>query len=51
MPKMDVDYLRYIEAEELRVLCAVEQGQRNHEVVPVSLISSLASIKHGVRSC
>ena len=33
--------------DELRVLQAVEQGMKNHDLVPVELISSIASLKHG----
>uniref|UniRef100_A0A8I3PXJ2 Serine/threonine-protein kinase RIO2 n=3 Tax=Canis lupus TaxID=9612 RepID=A0A8I3PXJ2_CANLF len=30
-----------------RVLTAVEMGVRNHEIVPCSLVASIASLKHG----
>lgn len=33
--------------DELRVLQAVEQGMKNHDLVPVELISTIASLKHG----
>ena len=39
--------LRYIQAEELRALTAVEMGMKNHESVPVSLIASIANLKAG----
>ncbi|KXS13670.1 RIO1-domain-containing protein [Gonapodya prolifera JEL478] len=45
--KLDVKRLRYLSSEEFRVLTAVEMGSRNHEVVPTSLISSIAQLRHG----
>lgn len=45
--KLDINALRYISQEEWRVLTAVELGQRNHEIVPVPLIDSIAGLKHG----
>jgi len=47
MGRMDVAGLRYLSKDELRVLQAVEQGMKNHDLVPVELISSIASLKHG----
>ncbi|MEJ1275493.1 hypothetical protein NN561_006390 [Cricetulus griseus] len=32
---------------DFRVLTAVEMGMKNHEIVPCSLIASIASLKHG----
>ncbi|NXC73524.1 RIOK2 kinase, partial [Anhinga anhinga] len=39
--------LRYLSREHFRVLTAVEMGMKNHEIVPASLIASIASLKHG----
>jgi hypothetical protein len=38
--KLDVELLRYLEADELRMLHAVEVGMRNHEYVPTRMLSS-----------
>eukprot|EP00884_Botryococcus_braunii_P005218 jgi/Botrbrau1/14698/Bobra.0108s0052.1 len=45
--KLDVNVLRYLTREELRTLQAVELGQKNHELVPIPLIDSIAGLKHG----
>ncbi|XP_059406291.1 serine/threonine-protein kinase RIO2-like [Carassius carassius] len=47
MGKLNVVILRYLSREDFRVLTAVEMGMKNHEIVPVSLIASIASLKHG----
>ena len=47
MGRMDVSALRYLSKDELRTLMAVEQGMKNHELVPVELISTIANLKHG----
>uniref|UniRef100_A0A4W5MNX5 Serine/threonine-protein kinase RIO2 n=1 Tax=Hucho hucho TaxID=62062 RepID=A0A4W5MNX5_9TELE len=47
MGKLNVVVLRYLSRDDFRVLTAVEMGMKNHEVVPVSLISSIASLRHG----
>ncbi|XP_051532706.1 serine/threonine-protein kinase RIO2 [Myxocyprinus asiaticus] len=47
MGKLNVVILRYLSRDDFRVLTAVEMGMKNHEIVPVSLISSIASLKHG----
>uniref|UniRef100_F6RA65 Serine/threonine-protein kinase RIO2 n=1 Tax=Ciona intestinalis TaxID=7719 RepID=F6RA65_CIOIN len=47
MGKLDVSMLRYLSPEDMRVLTAVEMGMKNHEIVPVSLIASIANLKHG----
>lgn len=39
--------LRYLTKEDFRVLTAVEMGMKNHELVPGSLIASIASLRHG----
>ncbi|NXJ09342.1 RIOK2 kinase, partial [Odontophorus gujanensis] len=47
MGKLNVVMLRYLSKEHFRVLTAVEMGMKNHEIVPGSLIASIASLKHG----
>ncbi|KFQ39891.1 Serine/threonine-protein kinase RIO2 [Mesitornis unicolor] len=47
MGKLNVVLLRYLSTEHFRVLTAVEMGMKNHEIVPASLIASIASLKHG----
>ncbi|NXK00491.1 RIOK2 kinase, partial [Corythaixoides concolor] len=47
MGKLNVVMLRYLSREHFRVLTAVEMGMKNHEIVPASLIASIASLKHG----
>mmetsp|Transcript_44590 Transcript_44590/g.96920 ORF Transcript_44590/g.96920 Transcript_44590/m.96920 type:complete len:463 (+) Transcript_44590:54-1442(+) len=45
--KLDPTLFRYITKEEFRVLTAVEMGMRNHELVPVPLIESIARLTRG----
>ncbi|KAI8387481.1 RIO1 family-domain-containing protein [Blakeslea trispora] len=45
--KLDAKALRYMSSEDFRVLTAVEMGSKNHEVVPLTLISQIAQLKHG----
>lgn len=47
MGKLDVSLLRYLSQEDFRALTAVEMGMKNHEIVPASLIASIANLKHG----
>ncbi|XP_054843234.1 serine/threonine-protein kinase RIO2 isoform X1 [Eublepharis macularius] len=47
MGKLNVALLRYLSRDHFRVLTAVEMGMKNHEIVPPSLIASIASLKHG----
>ncbi|KAJ7412659.1 Serine/threonine-protein kinase RIO2 [Willisornis vidua] len=47
MGKLNVVMLRYLSREHFRVLTAVEMGMKNHEIVPASLIASIANLKHG----
>lgn len=39
--------MRYLGKDEYRMLTAVEMGMRNHELVPVELIVSIAKLRHG----
>ncbi|CAG8476085.1 4192_t:CDS:10 [Ambispora gerdemannii] len=45
--KLDAKVLRYMSAEEFRVLTAVEMGSKNHDVVPTTLIAQIAGLRHG----
>lgn len=45
--KLDTKSLRYLNNADWKVLAAVESGSRNHEVVPTSLITSLAKSSPG----
>lgn len=45
--KLDVTCMRYLTKDDYRVLTAVEMGMRNHEIVPVQLITSIAKLRHG----
>ncbi|XP_037971971.2 serine/threonine-protein kinase RIO2 [Plutella xylostella] len=47
MGKLDVAMLRYLTGEDFRVLTAVEMGMKNHEIVPGSLVASIANLRHG----
>ncbi|KAM8780094.1 serine/threonine-protein kinase RIO2 [Rhynchonycteris naso] len=47
MGKVNVAQLRYMSRDDFRVLTAVEMGMKNHEIVPCSLVASIASLKHG----
>lgn len=47
MVKLNVTLLKYMSSEDFRVLTAVEMGMKNHEIVPISLVSQIASLKHG----
>ncbi|PRQ77794.1 RIO1 family-domain containing protein [Rhodotorula toruloides] len=45
--KLDATDLRYISADAFRVLSAVEQGSKNHELVPSALIAQIAGSRSG----
>ncbi|CAL8069364.1 unnamed protein product [Orchesella dallaii] len=47
MGKLDVTVLRYLTKEDFRVLTAVEMGLKNHELVPQSLVATIAGLRHG----
>ncbi|KPJ14474.1 Serine/threonine-protein kinase RIO2 [Papilio machaon] len=47
MGKLDVAILRYLTSEDFRVLTAVEMGMKNHELIPGSLVASIANLRHG----
>ncbi|KAI5463760.1 RIO1 family-domain-containing protein [Mariannaea sp. PMI_226] len=45
--KLDTKAMRYLLAEDWRVLTAVEMGSKNHEIVPTSLIERIARLRGG----
>mmetsp|Transcript_85018 Transcript_85018/g.147517 ORF Transcript_85018/g.147517 Transcript_85018/m.147517 type:complete len:501 (+) Transcript_85018:98-1600(+) len=45
--KLDATVFRYITKEEFRIMTAIEMGMRNHELVPVPLIESIAKLNRG----
>ncbi|KAL0589663.1 hypothetical protein ABG067_002212 [Albugo candida] len=45
--KLDVSALRYLTKEHFRVLTSIEMGMKNHEIVPVDLIASIAKLRAG----
>ncbi|KAF7924560.1 hypothetical protein EAE99_006508 [Botrytis elliptica] len=49
--KLDTKAMRYLTAEDWRTLTAVEQGSKNHEVVPTRLIEQLSGLRGGVHRC
>lgn len=44
--KLDASCMRYLTKDDYRVLTAVEMGMRNHDVVPIPLIASVAKLRH-----
>ncbi|KAK2746358.1 hypothetical protein FQN57_003240 [Myotisia sp. PD_48] len=51
--RLDAKALRYLTAEDFRVLTGVEIGSKNHEVVPTPLIIQLSGLRggSGVHKC
>ncbi|KAJ1855603.1 Serine/threonine-protein kinase rio2 [Coemansia sp. RSA 1822] len=45
--KLDPTSLRYMSADEFRVLTAIEVGSRNHDIVPETLIAELSRLRGG----
>jgi RIO kinase 2 len=45
--KLDPTVMRTMDRADFRVLEAVETGMRNHAVVPLALIQTLAGLRHG----
>lgn len=45
--KLDVTCMRFLSKDDFRVLVAIEMGMRNHELVPIELITSIANLRHG----
>jgi RIO kinase 2 len=45
--KLDATVIRTMSKDDFRVMEAVEEGMRNHIIVPLPLISTLARLRHG----
>ena len=45
--KLDPSALRYLTKDHFRILQAVEQGMKNHDLVPVELVARIADLRHG----
>lgn len=43
--KLDISHVRYLTGDDFKVLKATEQGTRNHELVPTSLIHQLSGMR------
>ncbi|CCD25678.1 protein kinase RIO2 NDAI_0F03600 [Naumovozyma dairenensis CBS 421] len=43
--KLDTSHMRFLTADDFRVLQGVEQGSKNHEVVPTTLIHQLSGMR------
>jgi hypothetical protein len=42
-----IQYLHFISKEELRILLAIEIGMKNHEYVPLELITTIGNLRGG----
>mmetsp|Transcript_37290 Transcript_37290/g.42594 ORF Transcript_37290/g.42594 Transcript_37290/m.42594 type:complete len:547 (+) Transcript_37290:171-1811(+) len=45
--KLDATVMRTMGRQDFRVLTAVETGMKNHQLVPLQLITSIANLRHG----
>ena len=45
--KLDPTVMRTMNKQDFRVLTAVESGMKNHSLVPIALINSIANLRHG----
>ena len=45
--KLDANALRFLTKSHFRVLTAIEMGMRNHELVPIELVRSIAKVRSG----
>eukprot|EP00584_Thalassiosira_punctigera_P011486 CAMPEP_0172568708 /NCGR_PEP_ID=MMETSP1067-20121228/120837_1 /TAXON_ID=265564 ORGANISM="Thalassiosira punctigera, Strain Tpunct2005C2" /NCGR_SAMPLE_ID=MMETSP1067 /ASSEMBLY_ACC=CAM_ASM_000444 /LENGTH=598 /DNA_ID=CAMNT_0013360371 /DNA_START=53 /DNA_END=1849 /DNA_ORIENTATION=- len=45
--KLDPTVMRTMNRQDFRVLSAVETGMKNHSLVPVALVNSIANLRHG----
>lgn len=43
--KLDPSYIRYVTSDDFRVLQSVEQGSRNHELVPTEMIHQISGLR------
>ncbi|KAK7956055.1 Atypical/RIO/RIO2 protein kinase [Apiospora aurea] len=48
--KLDTKAMRHLAAEDWRVLAAVEQGTKNHDLVPTAVIEKLSRLRGGPSS-
>lgn len=46
--RLDTKYMRYLTNEDWKTLTAVENGSRNHEIVPTPLIGQISGLRGGV---
>jgi RIO kinase 2 len=47
MVKLTCNSLKFLTKNDFRVLVAIEMGMKNHDLVPMVLINSLANLKFG----
>jgi RIO kinase 2 len=47
MGRFTVENMRYMEPDHFRVLIAVEMGMKNHDIIPLQLISKISGIYRG----
>lgn len=45
--KLDATVMRTMDRQDFRVLAAVETGMKNHALVPIALVNSIANLRHG----
>lgn len=48
MTYIDTSFIAYVEDEQWRVLQALEQGQRNHEIVPEDLVAIISKLRGSI---
>ncbi|ROT63355.1 putative serine/threonine-protein kinase RIO2 [Penaeus vannamei] len=47
MGKLKVAMLRYLMRDDFRILTAIEMGMKNHELVPITLVTQIANLRGG----
>lgn len=47
MGKLKVAMLRYLVRDDFRILTAIEMGMKNHELVPITLVTQIANLRGG----
>lgn len=45
MGRLDLSFMRHMTKDEFRVLTAVEMGMKNHALVPLQLVASIAKVR------
>uniref|UniRef100_A0A914LWI7 Serine/threonine-protein kinase RIO2 n=1 Tax=Meloidogyne incognita TaxID=6306 RepID=A0A914LWI7_MELIC len=50
MGKFDIQVIRFLTSQHFRILTSIEMGMKNHELVPLPLIASIAAIHRGATS-